>query len=90
MIHVFHRKLIELSEEEALKLVEKVIINGREGYFCIKSSEDLTLQQALQTYRKKDSIEKIFNSMKNEIEVKRCGGTPNRSRAAGHDCAVAL
>jgi hypothetical protein len=22
--------------------------------------------------------------------VKRCDGTPNRSRAAGHDCAVAL
>ncbi len=44
--------------------------HGREGFFCIKSSEDLTLQQALQTYRKKDSIEKIFNSMKNEIEIK--------------------
>jgi transposase len=66
----YQTKLMELSEEEALKLVEKVIINGREGFFCIKSSEDLTLQQALQTYRKKDSIEKIFNSMKNEIEIK--------------------
>jgi len=52
------------------KLLEKIIITGREGFFCIKSSEDLTLQQALQTYRKKDSIEKIFNSMKNEIEIK--------------------
>lgn len=66
----YQTKLEELSEDEALKLVEKVIINGREGFFCIKSSEDLTLQQALQTYRKKDSIEKIFNSMKNEIEIK--------------------
>ncbi len=26
----------------------------------------------------------------NGSEVKRCDGTPNRSRAAGHDCAVAL
>lgn len=66
----YQTKLQELSEDEALKLLEKVIINGREGFFCIKSSEDLTLQQALQTYRKKDSIEKIFNSMKNEIEIK--------------------
>jgi transposase len=66
----YQTKLEELSEDEALKLLEEVIINGREGYFCIKSSEDLTLQQALQTYRKKDSIEKIFNSMKNEIEIK--------------------
>jgi transposase len=66
----YQTKLEELSEEEALKLVETVIINGREGFFYIKSSEDLTLQPALQTYRKKDSIEKIFNSMKNEIEIK--------------------
>ncbi len=53
-----------------MKLLEKIIITGQEGFFCIKSSENLTLQQALQTYRKKDSIEKIFNSMKNEIEIK--------------------
>ncbi|MDD5617437.1 MAG: transposase [Candidatus Methanoperedens sp.] len=66
----YQTKLEELSDDEALKLLEEVIINGREGFFCIKSSEDLTLQQALQTYRKKDSIEKIFNSMKNEIEIK--------------------
>jgi len=26
----------------------------------------------------------------NSFLVKRCDGTPNRSRAAGHDCAVAL
>ncbi|MFZ3059156.1 MAG: transposase [Candidatus Methanoperedens sp.] len=66
----YQTKLGELSDEEALKLVEKAIITGREGFFCIKSSENLTLQQALQTYRKKDSIEKIFNSLKNEIEIK--------------------
>ena len=66
----YQTKLKELDEDEALKLVEKAIITGREGFFCIKSSENLTLQQALQTYRKKDSIEKIFNSLKNEIEIK--------------------
>ena len=66
----YQTKLGELSEEEALKLVENAIITGREGFFCIKSSENLILQQALQTYRKKDSIEKIFHSLKNEIEIK--------------------
>ncbi len=66
----YQTKLGELSDDEALKLVESAIITGREGFFCIKSSENLTLQQALQTYRKKDSIEKIFNSLKNEIEIK--------------------
>jgi len=66
----YQTKLQELSEEEALQLVENAAINGREGFFCLVSSEDLTLKQALETYRKKDSIEKIFNSLKNEIEIK--------------------
>jgi len=30
----------------------------------------LTLREALAIYRQKDSIEKIFNSLKNEIEIK--------------------
>jgi len=63
-------KLIEISEEEAVKLLEDEVINGREGFFYIKSSKNLTLKEALETYRKKDSIEKIFNSLKNEIEIK--------------------
>lgn len=70
VIYSYQTKLRELGEEESLKLVESAVINGREGFFCIKSSENLTLEQALDTYRKKDSIEKIFNSLKNEIEIK--------------------
>jgi hypothetical protein len=52
----YQTKLEELSEEEALKLVETVIINGREGFFCIKSSEDLTLQQAFIGHRLRNDI----------------------------------
>ncbi|NOQ48002.1 MAG: IS1634 family transposase [Methanococcoides sp.] len=66
----FQTKLIELSEDEAIKLLEDKLITGREGFFCLKSSKNLTLKQALLTYRKKDSIEKIFHSLKNEIEIK--------------------
>jgi transposase len=66
----YQTKLEELSEDTALKLLEKTSINGREGFFCLKSSENLTLEDALATYRQKDSIEKIFNSLKNEIEIK--------------------
>jgi transposase len=66
----FQTKLIELSESEAIKLLEDKLITGREGFFCLKSSKNLTLKQALITYRKKDSIEKIFHSLKNEIEIK--------------------
>ena len=63
-------KLIELSEDDAVRLLEEKFIIGREGFFCLKSSKNLTLTEALLTYRKKDSIEKIFNSLKNEIEIK--------------------
>lgn len=70
MEYSIQTKLIELSEDEAVKLLEDTIINGREGFFCLKSSKNLTLDEALLTYRKKDSIEKIFNSLKNEIEIK--------------------
>lgn len=70
VICTYQTKLKELGEEEAKKYIERVSINGREGFFCITSTENLTLQQALATYRQKDSIEKIFNSLKNEIEIK--------------------
>jgi transposase len=68
--YTYQTKLSKLSEQDALKLVKKACITGREGFFCLTSSEDLTLEQALQTYRQKDSIEKIMNSLKNEIEIK--------------------
>jgi transposase len=63
-------KLVDLNEDEAVELLKEKIITGREGFFCLKSSKNLTLDEALLTYRKKDSIEKIFNSLKNEIEIK--------------------
>jgi len=63
-------KLLELSEGDAIRMLEEKFITGREGYFCLKSSKNLTLPEALLTYRRKDSIEKIFNSLKNEIEIK--------------------
>ena len=70
VVYSLQTKLVELDEQEAIKLLEQHIITGREGFFCLKSSKNLTLKEALQTYRKKDSIEKIINSLKNEIEIK--------------------
>lgn len=66
----FRTKLEELSDKEAIELLKASLINGREGFFCLKSNRDLTLEDALMTYRKKDSIEKIFHSLKNEINIK--------------------
>jgi transposase len=66
----YQTKLTMMSEEKAKELLRKASITGREGFFCIVSNKDLTLKEALETYRLKDSIEKIFNSLKNEIEIK--------------------
>lgn len=68
--YTYQTKLTELSDDEAKKLVQNATINGREGFFCLVSSEKLTLEQALKTYRMKDSIEKIFQSLKNDINIK--------------------
>jgi transposase len=66
----YQTKLASLSESEAKAILKKASITGREGFFCLVSNTDLTLQEALATYRQKDSIEKIFHSLKNEIEIK--------------------
>ncbi len=70
VVYSLQTKLTDLDEQEAIKLLEEHLITGREGFFCLKSSKNLTLKQALETYRKKDSIEKIINSLKNGIEIK--------------------
>lgn len=66
----YQTKLTMLSDKEARKILKKAAITGREGYFCLVSNKDLTLQEALTIYRQKDSIEKIFNTLKNEIDIK--------------------
>ena len=66
----YQTKLKKLGEDKAKKLLGNVIFNGREGFFMLTSSENLTLEEALRIYRKKDSVEKIMHSLKNEIEIK--------------------
>ncbi len=66
----YQTKLKKLSEEQAFTLLKKASITGREGFFCLTSSENLTLKEALFLYREKDSVEKIMHSLKNEINIK--------------------
>ena len=66
----YQTKLRSLSDEQAFELVKKASITGREGFFCLMSSKNLTLKEALFLYREKDSIEKIMQSLKNEINIK--------------------
>src|SRR3989338_7840604 len=69
--NLFHQTILsELSDEEARNLVRTATITGREGFFCLVSNEKLTLKQALEIYRMKDAIEKVFQSLKNDIDIK--------------------
>ena len=68
--YTYQTKLTHLTDAQARKLVQAASINGREGYFCLVSSEKLTLEDALKIYRMKDSIEKLFQSLKNDIDIK--------------------
>ena len=66
----YQTKLASMNDDTAKEILKKACITGREGFFCLVSSEDLTLSDILSIYRQKDSIEKIFNSLKNEIDIK--------------------
>jgi len=66
----YQTRLASLSDSEARNLLKKAAITGREGFFCLVSNKNLTLSKALSIYRQKDSIEKIFQSLKNEIDIK--------------------
>lgn len=68
--YTYQTRLSELTEDQAKKLVQAATITGREGFFCLVSSEKLTLKQALEIYRMKDAIEKVFQSLKNDINIK--------------------
>ena len=68
--YTYQTRLSELSDDQARKLVQVASITGREGFFCLVSSEKLTLQEALKMYRMKDAIEKVFQSLKNDIDIK--------------------
>jgi len=50
--------------------LERRLSQGVKVFSALFENKDLTLKDALQTYRKKDSVEKIINSLKNEIEIK--------------------
>jgi transposase len=41
------------------------------GFFCLLTDTDLTSAQALDAYRRRDTIEKAFDDLKNHIDMKR-------------------
>jgi transposase len=62
--------LTGLSREQAIERALQLSITGKEGFFALVSNKDFSLHEALQYYREKDSVEKLFNSIKNELHVR--------------------
>jgi len=67
---LYQFKLHEMSKEEAMERALELSLTGREGFFALVSNEDFSLELALRTYREKDSVERLFNSLKNEIRIR--------------------
>jgi transposase len=59
-----------VSREEAIDHALKQSITGKEGFFALVSNKDFSVHEALRFYREKDGVEKLFNSMKNEIKLR--------------------
>ena len=66
----YQTKLVAMEEEEAFRLLLAEVIDGPEGCFCLTSSRDMPASEAQKIYRSKDAIEKVFHSLKSEIEIK--------------------
>jgi len=46
------------------------VVGRREGCFRLTSSRDMDASEALKIYRSKDAVEKLFHSLKSEIEFR--------------------
>jgi transposase len=65
------QKRLEKMPEDMLKnKIFEESLRGREGFFLLISSKDLTHSQVLKIYRERDSIEKMMDSLKNVIKIK--------------------
>jgi transposase len=64
------KRLEKLSESELGETLFSESMTGREGFFLLVSSKDLTHYESLKLYRERDSVEKMMDSLKNVIRIK--------------------
>jgi len=57
------------EKEEMYSFVREHLSNGREGFFKLESSEELTEEHAYLAYRERDTVEKLIESLKNHIDM---------------------
>jgi transposase len=70
MKYYYQTKLKGLSDEDAISFLMEKRSKHREGCFCLTTNRlDMTAVEALRLYRSKDAIEKLFHSLKGDIEI---------------------
>jgi len=57
------------NADDMYSFVREQLSNGREGFFKLESSVELTEKEAYVTYRERDTIEKLIESLKNHIDM---------------------
>lgn len=65
------------TREEAIEEAVKHRITGREGYFVLTSSKDMTASEMLSVYRSRNDIEEAYRDLKHGIDIRplRCKDT---------------
>jgi transposase len=58
------------TADDMFFFVREQLSNGREGFFKLESSTELTEKEAYVTYRERDTTEKLIESLKNHIDMK--------------------
>jgi len=70
-VRLFYQfRLYEMEREEAMEGALDLSLTGREGFFALVSNENFSLDDALTIYREKNLVERLFNSLKNEIRIR--------------------
>ena len=62
-------KLME-DETAMLDFVRQHLINRKEGFFKLESSQELPSKAVYDIFYSKDTVEKLIESLKNHIEIK--------------------
>lgn len=58
------------NDVESFKYVRNELSNRREGFFKLECSSNLTPAEVFSIYRRRDTVEKFMDSLKNHIDLK--------------------
>ena len=69
-VSIFVQQAFFDGEDAMFEYAKEMIMNHREGFFKLESSMNLTPTEVYEIYRRKDTVEKLIESLKNHINIK--------------------